>query len=282
MSTEGYISMRRYFGTGLTGFIGREIVRQLLERNDTESITCLTRGARTNLIEHPKIQYWIGDMMDCNFPAEPFTDLIHGACEANDLMQPDQYRYYHDIVEGTNRILQWAENVGIQNCLLLSSGAITRDTIYGRAKRQSELLAKHYGDTKIARIYSVIGEEMPLNGQFAAGKFIWQALNEGKVSLYGGQSERCYLDVKDCANWILSILDDGFHSDPYDVSSTDQISIADLAQKIAEIWHVPFEHIEGEDRIDRYSPNIKQAIQLGCRQTISLDQSLERIHKTLC
>ncbi len=273
--------MRSYFITGGSGFIGREIVRQLLARDDTESILCLTRGERDNYLQHPKLKYWNGNVTDFYFPFDNFTDLIHGATDANDLTQPDLAQYYYEIVEGTNRVLRFADNTGIRNCLLLSSGAATRDTVYGRAKRQCELLAKFYGDedTKIARIFSVIGNEMPLNGQFAAGKFIWQAINEGKVSIYGsGTSRRSYLHVSDCARWILKILDDGDYNFTYDVAGNESVSITWLAMEIARIWGVPIVEIDGPDRCDKYEPDLTLALDVGCKQTLTLEQSLERIH----
>jgi nucleoside-diphosphate-sugar epimerase len=91
--------MRRYFLTGGTGFIGRELVRQLLERDDTEKIRCLTRGGRKDLIEDPRVSYLEGDITTVQLPDSIFsrkdtfyTDLIHGANEVNDLLQPDQLR----------------------------------------------------------------------------------------------------------------------------------------------------------------------------------------------
>jgi len=87
--------VRRYFLTGATGFVGRELCRQILRRPNTESVTCLTRGQRLagTLLSHPKLRYWTGDITECAFPKGEFTDLIHGANDANDLMQPDLHRY---------------------------------------------------------------------------------------------------------------------------------------------------------------------------------------------
>ena len=266
--------MRRYFISGGTGFIGREIVRQLLEREDTESIICLTRGVRHNHIPvGEKLLYWFGDIVDCKFPDGcEFTDLIHGANEVNDLLQPDQMKYYYTIVEGTNRVLKWAATTGIERTLLLSSGAVARDTIYGRAKRQSEFLCKAYGlNAKIARIFSVIGPEMPLNGQYAAGRFVGMALSEKRVRYYGGESVRTYLDVKDCAAYLLKILDDAPPFKPVDVAGYDPIRIDELAHLVAKVFDVPCVKIEGPERVDHYLPDT------AVHQTLTLTKSLERI-----
>lgn len=271
--------MRRYFCTGATGFIGREIVRQLLKREDTERIVCLTREIRSTHIVHPKVEYWVGDIVSVKFPQEPFTDLIHGANEANDLLQPDQMRYYYTIVEGTNRVLKWASTTGIDRTLLMSSGAIARDTIYGHAKRQSEFLCRAYGlNAKIARIYAVLGPEMPLNGQFAAGRFVGMALTEKRVRYYGGESTRTYIDITDCARWLLEILDNGPHI-PVDVAGNEQITVEELAMRVGGEFNVPVVKIEGPDRVDNYLPDLTVANRLGLKQTLDIYQSLEAIRE---
>ena len=271
--------MSRYFLTGGTGFIGRELVRQLLKRDDTERIVCLTRGLRPGHLREDRLEYWKGDITSCQFPKDSFTDLIHGANEVNDLLQPDQMRYYYTIVEGTNRALKWAATTGIERSLILSSGAVARDTLYGHAKRQCEVLAHHYGgNTKIARIFSVIGPEMPLDGQYAAGRFVGMAL-KGVIRFYGGTSVRSYLEVSDCARWLLQILDNGPALEAIDVAGDDPIHVSALAHLTGMVFGVPVTKIEGPDRSDQYIPDLTKARQLGLSQTLTLTQSLERIRE---
>lgn len=269
--------MKRYFCTGSTGFIGREIVRQLLALEDTELVMCLTRGKNPNALEHERLQYWKGDICDVQFPQESFTDVIHGANEVNDLLQPDQMRYYYTIVEGTNRLLKWAWSMKVQRTLLLSSGAVARDTIYGRAKRQSEFLARLYrGNTKIARIFSVLGPEMPLNGQYAIGQFVGGAL-KGEVRYYGGESLRSYINVEDCARWLLHILSHANGLRPVDVAGESTFRIEDVAKIVAQTFGVKCSKFDGPDRSDAYLPDLTEARKLGLEQTKTLGQSLNAI-----
>ena len=266
--------MKRYFLTGGTGFVGRELVRQLIKREDTEVIVCLTRGHRKDLICHPKVQYVVGDITEVRFPCyEGFTVVVHGANEVNDLLQPDQHKYYYTIVEGTARLMKWAP-ANSERILILSSGAVSRDTIYGRAKQQCERIAS--GQAKIARIFSVVGNEMPLGGQYAIGQFVAQAL-KGTVKVYGGTSVRSYIHVEDCARWLIRILHDGDKSYPYDVAGNEPVSIVGLASRISLAFDVPLMGIAGPDREDIYLPDTSRADGLGLVQAITLDESIRRL-----
>lgn len=272
--------MRRYFGTGLTGFLGRAIVRQLVEKEDTEIIICLTRKLRPGMIEHPKVQYMVGDVMDFEYPRLEMTDLIHAAAEANDLLHPDQPQYYMTVVEGARRVFEWASANKFQRILFVSSGGVVKtDSPYCRAKRMSEWLAERYMlPAKICRVYSVVGEEMPLNGQYALGRFIWQALNEQEVRYFGGDSIRSYIHVDECAEQILDILDNFNGFKPIDVGSSVPISIAQLADMVGMLFGVHVRKIPATDDLrpsNIYVPNN------GYIPKIPLDIAIRRVRDYL-
>ena len=276
--------MKHYFITGGTGFLGRAIVRALIQAPDVGSITLLTRNAQRRyemLSWDSRIKLYEGDITTAQLPyGIPFTHLIHGANEANDLLQPDQHAYYYTIVEGTNRVLDWAASIPtLHHRLIISSGAVSRDTTYGRAKRQAERLAR-CGANCIARVYSLIGEETPLNGQYALGQFLAQAIYEKEVRLWGGAAQRTYIHVEDAARWLLTILDCGTPLVPYDVAGEDPVSMGELATMIANTFIVPIRVVreDGKPRgPDLYLPQLRSSHSLGLKQTIGLHTALERL-----
>ena len=258
--------------TGGTGFVGRALVKEILKRDDTYSILCLTRG-RPNLLTHPKLQYLFGDITSVKLPEASFTDIIHGAAEANDLLCPDKAQYYYDVVEGSRRIFALANRVNPARLMLLSSGAVLKgDSVYCRAKRMSEYLCPE--SANVVRIYSLVGPEMPMNGQYALGKFIHQAL-QGKIEFYESGSTRSYLHVEDCARWIVQILDHG--KSHYDIGSLRSITIRELAYLVGTIAGVQVDEIQRNDFHETASIYVPRRVPPFCSETISLRESIESV-----
>ena len=277
---------RRYFVTGGTGFIGRALVKRLLARTDTQCIYLLTRRPAASLPSaDPRIRVWSGDITTVKFPDTPITHLIHAAAEANDLLQPDQPRYYYTVVEGTRRVFDWARQQEIPNTLFVSSGIVEKDcdTVYCRAKRMGEFIGKLILPSfKIARVYSVVGEEMPLNGQYALGKFIYEAQYTGRVTYYPSKATRSYMHVDDVAEWLEAVMDKGIINKPYDVGGAWPIDVTDLAHYVANLWGVPCESRMAQPRDSYYVPSLMPSlIDLGVTQKILLHEALLRVKRYL-
>lgn len=267
--------MKRYFLTGCTGWLGSAIVAELLAREDTEHICLLTRDVEASALRFRdgRIRLWQGDITSCAFPPSEFTHIIHGA---NGSHFTDPTRCYYDIVDGTRRILEWADTREAA-ILLLSSGAVHRDTPYGNGKRMAELLMRCNSIAgKIARLYTLAGDYTPTT--YALGGFVQQALIQRRVRVTGGMYVlRSYLHVDDAARWLLAILEHGVGLRPYEVGGNDVWSMYELGKAVAEALDVPFEHDGNQGPYDAYLPDISETRKLGVEQTISLQQTLERI-----
>ena len=263
---------RRFFVTGGTGLIGRALVRTLLREREALNIgrlTLLTRNPDRFAVIAPDIAFadgvhlLKGAMTDGGWPNDSFTDIIHGATDINDLLVSDRLAYAWSIVEGTKRTLDYATKCGCERYLYLSSGAVygpgpypetgipedwstapalnSVATAYGQAKRFSEHLCALFAEraqvsTRIARIFSVIGPETPLDGQYALGSFITQAVTAHYdcIRIKGdGMASRSYLHVDDLARWLIAIHEMGTGHEVFNVGSSREITIRDLAHIIA-------------------------------------------------
>jgi nucleoside-diphosphate-sugar epimerase len=141
----------------------------------------------------------------------------------------------------------------------------------------SEWLAERYKlQAKIVRVYSVVGEEMPLNGQYALGRFIWQAIFDKEVRYYGGASVRSYIHVDEAAEQILAVLNDFNGLAPIDIGSSVPVSISELAHMVSRLYNVPCKSIPATD--DQRPANIYIPSN-GCIPKITLEESLRRVRE---
>ncbi len=273
--------MRCYFLTGCTGFIGTYIVRELCKRRDTEEIVLLTRNpqARYQFYAFDKrVKLYEGNILTCQFPTTEFTDIIHGS---NESQAAEPHSNYYTMVEGTQRLMSWANNHGRlkSHVLLISSGAASKaDTPYGQGKRTCEIVLK--SETfwpKIARIYTLIGDENPT--QYAVGEFIRQAQQEGSVTVRGGEKAiRSYLHAEDAARWLVEILHHRGPEEIFDVGGAQAYTVQDVAKIVAEVFDVPLKIVpEKREKRNIYLPHLGPARELGLTETISLKQTLESI-----
>jgi dTDP-glucose 4,6-dehydratase len=310
----------RVFLTGGTGFFGCWLLETLLWANDRlaldASVVVLTRsesGFKTKvpqLAGHSAVTLQEGDVRTFAFAGGAFTHVIHAAVDAvPPVTHGDRLRVFDIIVDGTRRALEFAHRSGAARFLLTSSGGI-----YGRqpadlthmpeeylgahdcadarhagaeAKRAAETLCAVHADgqlqTTIARCFAFMGPYLPLDAHLAAGNFIGDGLRGGPVRVTGdGTPHRSYLYASDLAVWLWTILLRGQPARPYNVGSAEAVTIANLAQLVAEAFTPPVAvsiartPVAGA-RADRYVPAVTRAeTELGVRQTVSLPEAVRR------
>lgn len=316
----------RLFLTGGTGFLGKAVLRKLTELAKSEqvaAITILSRDPDTFLRRYPEfsrsanVSFVEGDILTWRFHDEKYTHVIHAATDTNNQTVANSLQYFDEIVMGARRVLDFAVSCGAKRFLLTSSGAVygtqpadlevipetylgapsTVDpkTVYGQAKRAAEQLCRIYYDQfgldcTIARCFSFVGDYMPLDGQYAIGNFIRDALSHevDQVTVLGdGTPVRSYLHTDDLADWLLRILQEGKPCYPYNVGSDEAIAIADLAYLVRDLLAPHKRVVISKQRRDfpgrsRYVPSIARIRQgLGVRIGKSLSESIEATSVTL-
>jgi nucleoside-diphosphate-sugar epimerase len=251
----------RLFITGGTGFFGHWLLESLLYANehDTTNIraTVLTRNAAAfqnktpHIANNPAITLLEGNIKTFPFPTEPHTHIIHAA---TDTVVASSHELAESILDGTRRVLQFAQQTGARRLLYTSSGAVYGRGItnvsrisetypnaplppdsYDEAKRQAEQLCLAAPlECTIARCFAFVGPHLPLDAHFAIGNFIRDAIAGRPIHIKGdGTPLRSFLYMSDLAIWLWTMLATAPANRPYNVGSNESVSIAELAHTVA-------------------------------------------------
>ena len=160
---------------------------------------------------------------------------------------------------------------------------------YGHSKRVSEFLCASYAQVYgfaavIARLFAFLGPHLPLDGNFAIGNFVRDALAGGPIRVHGdGSPYRSYLYAADLAVWLWTLLLRGESAVPYNVGSSSAVTIRELAGRVRDVVE-PGAAIEiarppapGAPAL-RYVPSVRRAEEgLGLGAWIPLDEGLRRM-----
>jgi dTDP-glucose 4,6-dehydratase len=172
-------------------------------------------------------------------------------------------------------------------------------SVYDEAKRFSEALTmayhSHYGvDTRIVRIFNTYGPRMRLNDGRALPNFVFQALSEKPITVYGdGKQTRSFCYVSDLIDGIFRLAMSEEHL-PVNVGNPEEITLLEFAQRVR--GHFPkagpivFEPLPQDDP-RRRCPDIgkakrllgwepKMALSDGLRKTIEYFQEQFAAQKT--
>ena len=269
--------------TGGTGFLGRWLVESFILANRQHDLkaTMFATMAHTQIHETDEVRAIIWDIALGRYPDQPpgtITHCIHAACPSCAVPPVSDLEMFRVIVNGAQNVMKWCVDNGAKRVLYLSSGAAVYrpDTTYGLAKKAAEMVCglyaeNHEMDVSIARIYSLVGPGLPLDGHFAIGNFIRDAIAGRPVQVVGGESIlRSYLYVSDAVTrlWGLAISPFGGST----VGSPDPITIRDLAGLVGKVLRAHVVYTLGGFRADTYLP--PQGAHLGRPPRVSLKDAI--------
>lgn len=298
---------QRIFVTGGTGFFGYWLLSlfDLLHRQGVALKVCVLSRSPTAFLtrapffaDAPWLDWQQGDIKD--FGALPPADLlIHAATDTDADAHRHPLAIMDDILLGTRHTLERAREAGVRRALYVSSGAVYglqpadvaqipedaafacdalhAGSAYGEAKRAAEQWCLQFGlqhgiAIPVARCFAFVGATLPLDGHFAIGNFIRDALAGQTIQVSGdGSPLRSYLYGADLAIWLLTLLLQGQHGRAYNVGADQALSIAELAHQVrdtlapAAAVHIARGHDDKAGR-NRYIPSIQRA-----RHELALD-----------
>jgi nucleoside-diphosphate-sugar epimerase len=312
---------QRIFLTGGTGFFGCWLAESFCHVNKALNLgarmVLLTRNPAAfrakcpHLTANTPIVLHEGDVRSFTFPDGEFSYAIHAATDTSARGVAEvPLHTFATIVGGTERVLQFAAVSGVRKFLLTSSGAVYGKqpadvthvpenyagapdpldpaNVYAEGKRTAELLCALYQktgrlDCKIARCWAFCGPHLPLDQHFAIGNFIGDVLSGRPIRIQGdGTPRRSYLYAADLAVWLWTILFQAQALVPFNVGSSHDVSILELAQTVANTLNprteirVARQSVLGAPPL-RYVPCVDRARELlGLRQTVGLQECIRR------
>jgi dTDP-glucose 4,6-dehydratase len=306
--------------SGATGFFGMWMLAYFSWLHDVRGLRlrvfAISREPARFVHKHPwsadaSWLNWItGDIRGFPFPDQPLDLVIHAATDTSAAAGRSPSVLFDSIVAGTRRILDCAKAAGASRVLLVSSGGAyggqaldvprlvetsrtapsTMDvaSAYGEGKRVMELLgAIHAHETGCevvcARCFAFVGAGLPLDGHFAIGNFIRDALAKDQIVIRGdGKGVRTYLYAADLAVWLVQLLLKGANCEIYNVGSDTEVTIGELARTVvATLAPAKTVVIEGAasgpGAGNRYVPSIDRAReQLGLDVWTPLSLAIQR------
>jgi nucleoside-diphosphate-sugar epimerase len=307
--------------TGGTGFVGTWLTELTAYLNDdhgfhTELVLLSTNASEfrvraPHLAERDDVTLIERDIRNLTDIPTDITYIIHAAATPDRRVHASEpLRTVQTIVDGTNSLLEYASRLSdLRKVLNLSSGLIygtqpwnmkgipesmvgsldcgAFNSAYAESKRMAENICSIYRNQHrlpitTARPFAFIGPYQSLDRPWAINNFIRDALLGGPIRILGeGRTVRSYMYPSDMAWWMLNILVRGDVGQSYNVGSPDEISLQDLAKKIASKFPSSPKIISGlskgpEVQASKFVPDVELAMRrLGLRVTVDLDKAID-------
>jgi UDP-glucose 4-epimerase len=297
--------LMRFLITGGAGFIGSALANRLVqEGHHVRVLDDLSAGDPARL--HHKVLFTRGDVQDVPklwSLLQKVDCVYHLAARVSvpeSILYPREYNAVN--VGGTVSVMEAIRDAGVQRVVLASSGAI-----YGEQPRQpvqegdppnprspyaaSKLAAEHYVatigalwgiETVALRIFNAYGpgQHLPASHAPVIPQFMHQALGQGSIVIFGdGGQTRDFVYIDDVVDALIAASTaEGIEHTVINVGSGQEISINELAQKVAALLRRPLEPLYSpadSGGVSRLVADLTLARKkLGFHPRISLDQGL--------
>jgi UDP-glucuronate decarboxylase len=298
----------RVLVTGGAGFIGSHLCEKLLAKG--HEVICLDNfftGRKKNLdalLDHHDFELVRHDVVE---PILLEVDRIfHLACPASPVhYQFNPVKTVKTSVMGTINMLGLAKRTGAR-LLHASTSEVYGDpkihpqkedywgnvnpvgprACYDEGKRVAETLCfdyhrQHQVEIRVIRIFNTYGPRMLVDDGRVVSNFIWQALRDEPLTLFGdGSQTRSFCYVDDLVAGMLKMANHDALSGPVNLGNPDEFTVRQLAELVIELTgskSVLEEHPLPQDDPTRRRPDITLAKEeLDWSPTIPLKLGLDK------
>src|SRR5262245_54192590 len=315
----GHSGARRALVTGGAGFVGSHLSELLLADGwEVFALDDLSTSSIQN-VAHLKARSDYHLIVDSVLSPSIVNELVHkcdvvyhlAAAVGVRLIVEEPVRTLVTNVQGTEVVLDHCNRFG-KRVLIASTSEIYGDhrdevplaedarRIYGPttqrrwayadSKAMDEFLAlAHHQerglDCVIARLFNTVGPRQSGQYGMVVPRFVQAALAGEPLEVFGdGKQTRCFCHVSDTIRALTGLMTYHAAGEIYNVGSSEQIAIVDLAQKVIDATgstsstvFVPFEDAYGhgiEDMLHRIPSTDKIRAAIGWQPSLDLDRIL--------
>lgn len=299
-----YFSHSKILVTGASGLIGKALVARLLSdgRSSAEVYALVRDEAKARRVfsrlPQERLHYLIGDICELEAANLGIDYIIHGASmTASKEFIDKPIEVIRTSVRGTERLLEFARANPIKGLVYLSTmevygtplteekvteqSATDIDTMrvrssYPESKRLCECLCTAYASqyavpARVVRLTQTFGEGVDYRDGRVFAEFA-RCIIEGRdiVLKTKGETKRCYLDIGDAVDAILTVLAYGKSGEAYNAANEDSYcSIYEMAEMVASEF--------GDGKIKVRIDDRGEAEKLGYAKTLKMNLSAAKL-----
>lgn len=303
--------MERVLVTGGAGFIGSNLVEELVEEgNEVVVLDDLFLGDESNLSEvEEEIEFIHGSVLDeeaLDEAMQGVDTVFHLAARSSSPMHKENPAEGARVnVEGFVRTVERAKEEEVEKIVYASTSSMygsvepphsedqkpTPANLYTASKMGREKYAEAYSynneiETTGLRFFSVFGPHEKAKGKFAnvVTQFLWKMMDDEQPVIWGdGSQERDFVYVEDVVDAVIkaSKRKDSLDGEVFNVGRGDPVTFNEVVEKLNDVLgkDIEAEHVENprEKYVRQHrAENSKARDLLGWEPQHSFEEGLEK------